>query len=81
MSLPGFTAERSLVKSSELFLATQAAGSGGAQAVIPQICIGSFNRTFNVGPVSITVSGCACCPPKACVKLCAFSVCRSFCIP
>jgi hypothetical protein len=80
MSLPGFTAELSLGKSNELFLATAAASGGSAQAVIPQLCIGSFNRTFNVGPVSITVSGCAI-PPKACVKLCAFSVCRQFCIP
>jgi hypothetical protein len=48
--------------------------------VIPQLCIGSFNRTFTVGPVTITVSGCVI-PPRACVKLCAFSVCRQFCVP
>ena len=80
MSLPGFTAELSLVKSNELFLAAPMTGGGSTQAVIPQLCIGSFNRTFTVGPVTITVSGCVI-PPRACVKLCAFSVCRQFCVP
>ncbi len=80
MSLPGFTAELSLVKSNQLFLAAETAGGGTTQAVIPQICIGGFNRTFSVGPVRITVSGCVI-PPRACVKLCAFSVCKQFCVP
>jgi hypothetical protein len=81
MNLPGFTAEASLYSSNERFLANHAgAGGTGAQAVIPQLCIGSFNRTFNVGPVSINVSGCAI-PPKACVKLCVVGICKSFCVP
>lgn len=80
MSLPGFTAELSLVKSNVLFLAAPTTGGGSTQAVIPQICIGAFNRTFNVGPVSINVNGCII-PPRACVKICVASICRSFCIP
>lgn len=81
MSLPGFTAEVSLGRSSERFkVEGTKVSSGSTQAVIPQLCIGSFNRTFNVGPVSINVSGCAI-PPKACAKICAFGACKQFCVP
>jgi len=82
MKLPGFTAESTLYTSGARY--AMAAGSTDAptkgQSVVPQLCIGSFNKTFRVGPVSLTVSGCAI-PPKACAKICAFSACKSFCIP
>jgi hypothetical protein len=81
MKLPGFTAETSIYQSGAHYaLAAGSAEAANGQQVIPQLCIGSFNKTFRVGPVSLTVSGCAI-PPKACVKLCAFSACKSFCVP
>jgi hypothetical protein len=84
--MPTFTAEASLYSSSEQYAAmgTTGALAGGANLVPQQVsalfCIGGFNRTFSVGPLSVTLSGCAI-PPRACVRACAFGLCRSFCLP
>jgi hypothetical protein len=83
MRMPGFTADPAVYASSGLMYGMAGAMDAPAQGavVVPQQTgIGCFNRTFSVGPFSLTLRCCAL-PPRCCLRACAFGICRSFCIP